>query len=237
MQEYNIADPTKCLNSAVSILFLLLGSQDALKHTRHCDVGAVQQRYLKENLSLTAAKALGAELRATRDDSNRIVFYCMITDAWLTSKDKPSVRQYFPGHVFIIERCGHTFSLFQSYIKQYDLDKYLAQSHANDEQWLHDIASGIEMLFTKSVWDQACTDFWRRFTLADSKSFEGFDIQGKILFCYQSIPLADCIGSLQHIVAKQLQSLKTQPENGSFHGQLSNLDMLRHLRSMLAAMQ
>lgn len=236
MQEYNIVDPTKCLNSAVSLLFLLLGSQDALKNTRHCDVGAVRDRYLKHDLSADAAKALASDLRATRADSSRIVFYCMITDAWLTSKDNPGVEKYFPGHVFVIERCGRTFSVFQSYIKQYDLDKYLAQMHVYDDKMLDDVAKGVEMLFTKPVWDRAITEFWRRFTLTDSDGFEGFELRGKVLFCYRSIPLADCVGSLQRIVAEQLRFLKTQNGDDIYHGQLSNATMMRHLQAMLHAM-
>lgn len=238
MGEYHISDPSKCLNSAVSLLFLLLG-KDALENTKYCDVTTVTKRYEQDNPSLEMARGFSAQLKQIQPVNTRDIYYCMITDAWLSHSSKPGVQIYMPGHVFVIERTNETHSIFQSYIKQYDLDEYITRTaqRVRNKQDLDALADGVVTLFSKRVWDRDCTDFWRGFTMIDSKNFEGFEIKDKIFFCYRRIPLEKCVGSLRMILAKTQASLKNSRESDYFSGQkrMTNGQMARHLKEMLKA--
>lgn len=236
MHSYHISDPQKCLNSAVSLLFLLLGD-DALANTTYCDVTTVTKRYKKGNMSLILAKDLASQLKAPQSQNE--LYYLMITDAYLKSSKAPGLEKYFPGHVFCIERSCNSHSVFQSYIKQYDLDEYLNQTtqHVRGKEDLHALADGLVTLFSKDVWDKECTNFWRKLTMVHSEGFEGFKIKDTVLFCFRRIPLKNGIGSLRHIINNTLDNLAARKDQDFFLGAsgLTNGDMKAHLLDMIAA--
>lgn len=95
---------TKCLNTAVMFMYLFLGDK-AFKHTSVCDVSNVRNRYQKADQSLSTLQAFRKDVLSFNDDASRTLFYVMLTDGELGAPaSKASDAQYFPGHVFVIEK-------------------------------------------------------------------------------------------------------------------------------------
>lgn len=237
LPEYHISDETKCLNSAVSLLFLLMG-RESVKHTRYCDVVSVRERYDKHNPSEAMARALAYDL-TNSPNGEKEVFYCMLTDGWMHPPSNPAVKVYFPGHVFIIERVGDKgFSMYQSYIQEYDLDAFL--SHAagpvtHTAAQLKAVSKGLVHMFSVPVWDRQCSDFWRSFTLSSGEAYEGYSMSS-ILLCYQRILLSTCTGSLRSVLEATHRNLAGKPASALFvkDSTITNSEMYRHVLDMQA---
>lgn len=114
---------TKCLNTAVMLMYLFLGKK-AFRYTGYCDVQTVHKRYSADgNQSLPVLERFKQELTSTRS-TKRELYYVMLTDANVPSQAVPgsnvsaraatasagipTTTTYFPGHVFVIEKLPMT---------------------------------------------------------------------------------------------------------------------------------
>lgn len=239
--DYGMMDRTKCLNTAVMVLYALTGEQ-ALQHTRHCDVVNVVERYAREgNRSGEEMTQLASSMGSPEDSdgSESRLYYVMITDADL--ENDGGVQLYFPGHVFVIERSGGMFQTYQSYIKRYDLEDYLdnVRSTARDDAFLRDIATELAHLFSVERWDARCSRFWRRFTHAPGDRYEGFKVRDRLLLCFRELSVSDCAAQLRKLLQDALSKAKAQPPSAPYSltrapaGALTSAEVVAHAQEML----
>ena len=251
LPEYGmLSDDTKCLNTAVTLMYLLLGVE-ALRYTRHCDVSNVVSRYKRlGDISARQAREVSAQLVAEAPRRAHELWYVMITDGNLTRQGS-DVRLYFPGHVFLIELSpgggdDAYFNLYQSYVRKYNLDEYLdaANDTTRSKAFLHYIARELLHMFSIRAWDRRCSSFWRTFAMATGSAFEGYDIRGRLFLCYQKIPMETCTGSLRKLLddtARQLRDVPASEDRQPFGEMetlpgstpLTNAEMREHVRGML----
>lgn len=212
LREYNMQlRTTKCLNTAVMIMYLMLGAR-ALQTTRTCDVQSVLQRP-PEPVHIVD------DLARAVSDGARSVFYVMITDGWLSRSAED--RAYFPGHVFVVETVPRvdikrtTFNLYQSYIGQYDLSGHIASngSLAVGKRRLSCLIRGVQAMARSRTWNKETSKFWKALTNVDESRFEGYPLGDEVRVCYRRVDSDSCITNLTKLVDRTLIQLRRLPEH------------------------
>lgn len=170
--EYNIQMlTTKCLSTAVIILYLLAGKFSdgkarGLAYTRFCDVDKVRGRDSTCSMSYDVLTRMENEM-FEGSVNGRIIpgkaFYVMFTNGTLpnmqqsNSKSKSEDADHgrptasFPGHVFVIERItgGSRFNMYQSYITHYNLAQQikLTKSLSIGRVRMKEIVNSMQLMF------------------------------------------------------------------------------------------
>lgn len=241
LPQYNMqVITTKCLNTAVMIMYLFLG-RAALEHTDFCDVTKIRKRHTDagRDSSLDVLNALiddaidGHDTEPLRDPLaqnptvkarstklskpkiSRVLYYVMVTNGTLpavsTSTMKPvEAPRVFPGHVFVIERLPrHTFNLYQSYIRHFQLNDLVKinSSLSLSHKRMTDILHGLRGIFMRTVWDTESTVAWKKLSHVDEARFEGHIFSGNVHMCYTRVSTDKCIGELRTFVARTLAAL------------------------------
>lgn len=220
---------TKCLNTAVMLMYLFLGTK-AFHYTSFCDVPVVQERYKRQgNASLDVLKKFEKELLATRC-KRRELYYVMLTDGYLTrpgaSASAPGPKIYFPGHVFVVEKlpsCTNCetpsefagrlprFNLYQSYVLAYELGGHIANNSSlacSYERMQSDILPGLRRAFENPVWTAQDAEFWKRFTFVDGSEWNDAALAGTIFFCYTKVTTSSCVVRLRKFLLEKRGELR-----------------------------
>lgn len=227
-------DPTKCLNTAVLLMYLTAG-QRGLDKAFHCNVDKVSDRYATAfssaalsdfHLSNVRMGLLGSRF------SGRKVHYIMLTNtlmppispssssvenwgtAELQNNKNPSEGVMFPGHVFIVERAGpDAWHLYQSYINQYDFDTQVTQyseskSTARNREFVERFCVDLSYFAKADVWDERCAAFWKFLTHVDAERFVGHKKNG-VLLCHQALSSERSLSTFLKYVAVKRAFFKT----------------------------
>jgi hypothetical protein len=257
---------TNCLNTAVMVVYLLLGSP-ALLESGTCDTDVVAAGVDRHgNRSPQAVKALAEDvLRAPgeppgpgpptspptggapaaphgpgppssdrRCQGSRVLYYVMVTDGCVLPTASTAfvsgsgIRApthtwapwgpdrciagalYFPGHVFVIEKLGTGYRLYQSYVEQYDLAGHVKHNAGSLDVSARDMGAmmrGLVRMMTVPVWDAQTTAFWRLLTHVDASAFEGRDFGDSVFLCYRVFRSSDCLSTLRTLVRDTLEEL------------------------------
>lgn len=126
---------TKCLYTAVTILYLICGNK-AIEGSLTCYVDTVKDRMASiSNESEYIFKSVKeARESILKKDGKRTVYFVMITNSELpyegkdVNEDRPD--EFFPGHVFVIDKQQKrgeslpSYKIYQSYINKYTLQDY-----------------------------------------------------------------------------------------------------------------
>lgn len=214
VEPYVLHNLTKCLNTAVAVMYLFLGPR-AMTLTQHCDTHLVRPRYM--NMRQRARQVndgspfnpstfvLGAcrEEVFKHEKRDRNLYYLMITDAMLP--DARGSQTLFPGHVCVLEKLpSGNFNLFQSYINQYDLRQYYhknAQSFNVPSTLIVRIFDELDnILRNDGVWTSSTTRLWYDFTHVNAQDFEGLKFGGNVHFCYRRVRATDCTNHLKKLL-------------------------------------
>lgn len=197
LSTYNMAfNTTKCLNTAVTIMFLFFGN-DGLRHTRYCDVSAVDKRYnllkpeAKKQYKQNYVKSLRKHL-FNKSDKNRTLFYVMLTDCDMTRNDE---QQYFPGHVFVIEKVpsdvGNEYYIYQSYINKYPLT-----TTKMDDSFLSSLLDDMEHFVMNDTWCERCAQFYERLSFVNVDQYLGYR-KDHINICIRNTKVKTCSKTLK----------------------------------------
>jgi hypothetical protein len=173
---------TKCLNTAIMIVVVLIGSE----HFSTLDECSVNNTVKNMNTKITTNYNVITKLKRDMNKSDSGMFYILITDGMLT-KGSNSEQVYFPGHVFIIDKNKDCFSLYQSYINEYSLDKYLEREDCNcmDKKQINRYIKNIQkLLTTPTQWEANTASFWKSMTNVDSEQFIGCNFDN-IYICFK----------------------------------------------------
>jgi hypothetical protein len=219
VKEYNMRlIESKCLNTAVSIFFLLFG-KDALKHTVFCDVRNVQQRHHFEvdNNQIIANKLREDVLRKTK---HRYIYYLMLTDGEFAKPDGST--SFFVGHVFLIEKVpwgdSQYYYIYQSYIDQYTFSEYVAKNKSirvSKEKMAYYMGK-INDMVKKKVWDKEFVEFWSDLTKVDSSNMLNGVPQNAFLVCYRKVKYTSCIKNVAEFVDRTLKVIPPNADTAIF---------------------
>lgn len=205
---------TKCLNTAVMIIVILIG-KNKVPVIQYCDVGNTTRRHLQsiDRNDILTDKLINSVCRVAKTP---YVYYIMMTDGNLNHKSTNQTK-YFPGHVFILEKTTNKeYLLYQSYIGKYDLNDYVAKNKCKKYS-LKEVKKVLEFfkkfLSVDYVWDVEAVRYWIKLTGVDTKEFEGYK-SNNIYLCFQKFKLDDVNKRIKLFAKKSLNEIKLNIKNG-----------------------
>ena len=220
--EFNMENlTTKCLNTAVMIMFFLLG-KNGIDVADACDCSEynkksrdrLEQGYTQQNSDILQKLKLSI---LSKSDKKRQLYYIMLTDSYLQINE--SHEKYFPGHVIVVEKVPLNneakdvyYNMYQSYVNEYDLKGYYEKSKDTfyiSYNKMKEFLGALAYIFTTSTWDTKCVELWKNITYADSKDFVGYDIKNKFFICYQKVEAKYCFENLEEYAVRKLEQLES----------------------------
>lgn len=210
VKEYNMRlIQTKCLNTAVAVVFLLFGNK-ALNYTSYCDVqNVVQRHHYKIDNSQNIALKLQKDI--TRKTTKRYVYYIMLTDGYFNKPD--GTKAFFPGHVFVIEKIPWgdqtMYYIYQSYIDKYTFAEYIDtyKSIKVTPEKIKYYMEKINDMVNKRVWDIEFVKFWQDLTKVDTSNMLNGVPDNAFFVCYRKIRSENCMKNLKSFVKKILKDI------------------------------
>lgn len=185
--DYVNCDPTKCLNTGILISSLFLGTDVSKSFVTQCDNEVVKRQ--DRLTSLHHIKKLERYLQSHQNG----VFYVIMSDGVFDKKNTFDATQYFPGHIFVIEKhSAKSFTVIQSFVGEYDISSIRGCKSFKSMKFLIKM---LNDLYVENRWTQKTTKDFMRLTDVDGSKFEGYDIDiSQFKFC------AVCVESISHAV-------------------------------------
>ena len=207
---------TKCLNTAAVIGAFMLDKTYMSTVLNACNSSSVREK--KPDSSTIVEKLREAVMRPIPAGAGSQLYYILLTDgdfeSPIPSLSSISTSQYFPGHVFIIEKCaGPTpeYSLYQSYVNEYDL-KGFAERNAGklevDAERVGAIFDGLAHILEADQWDLECVRHWWLLTYVDSSRFLGHWCKNNFYLCFHEAATSGCVQSMRDHVDEKLRGLR-----------------------------
>ena len=234
LNEYNMRLlTTKCLNTAVLLIILLLGKK-AIRMADYCDSKKTIERHTSPNSSninnLNLMSSLEKELLIVQH-KKRYLFYLLITDAYFP-REGGGEDGFFPGHVIVIEKFPSKpnpfYYLYQSYINQYTLHGHFAKSNDSVKYTFAQMIKFVENLkhiLTAETWDHQSVKYWKQFTFVDTSTLLGCMSKNKFFLCYQKTVIDECTQNVQKYVVKKLKELdKNKHHHDAIYGDSTKYD-------------
>jgi hypothetical protein len=211
MRDFNLQlVTTKCLNTAVMLMVLLLGER-SLEQARQCSVGRVRERFQvsasgdRARADMHSADGLAGAVLAPLRGGRRRLHYVMLTDGDMPV-DGGRGHVYFPGHVFVIEKEAEgSYGLYQSFIKQYDLAQHVRHRGGSlrlDEPQMRLVMGALVRFVPTATWDAQCSEALALLTHLDAEQFRPFHGAAKhsaVLLCHRELELE---GSCADVLAR-----------------------------------
>lgn len=219
--EYNIQlQTTKCLSTAVIMLYMFAG-KEALMKTEYCDVPNVQARVrdkMKHN-ELVFKELKGCLMEPPSLTLPRMLFYVMLTNGDLQLSTDLTKTKMFPGHVFVLERHhgGERFSMYQSYIGHYDLNKQIdmMKSLSLSRSRMARLIDSLGRVTNTKVWDDDTTKDWKSVSLVDEGRFLQHNVLGNILLCFQTVTTNTCVQHLKELIDQAIPKIQAHLGNAN----------------------
>lgn len=211
---------TKCLYTAVTVLYLICG-HSAISSSLQCYVDNVKTRMAKKNLKEkevfirnSVKEGISSVLKV---EKSRKVYFFMITNSELPHPQDPNKYEFFPGHVFVVDKQMKkgsdkpVYRIYQSYINKYTLQDYSRQINNNTGDLYNvytyermvEFTNNLSYFMNSKIWDARNVAFWRDFTLVDASNFKGYPIQPYIHFCYNVLPAIRCRQGLYDLLQEK----------------------------------
>jgi len=229
MKDYNMKlKTTKCLNTAVMLVYILGSKKDIDIKVNYCDTENINKRYSKikdENKKIEKKEKILDKLDKDITNPNinyRYFYYILMTHTSMYKNNNN--KKWFPGHVFIIEKsknCDNKlkYKIFQSYINQYDLNGHYKKNNETMEvknNNVKPIINGIRNIVLKKTWNKKAVNFWNKLCYIDTSDLLGHETKG-INFCYEKIKIENCYKNLLKFTQTALKNIKTNIENGNIN--------------------
>lgn len=232
LPEYNMKmKTTKCLNVAIMITIFMLGRVKGKEIIDYCDSKKTkEQKYYVNNI---------IELNNTFNDilkieDGRYLYYILLADG--VYKDKDNNTLYFPGHVFLIEKYDNNYKLYQSYIKQYDLQEYKnkVQDFSISKEKIKNIINHLLYIITKTkTWDDNCVKYWNEFTFVDTENnFKGAIIENNMHICILKSRIDGCLKNLKKFIKDNIKQIK---DIDTIYGNVDYYDLENNPKKVLTS--
>lgn len=227
LKQYNMRLlTTKCLNSAVLIMYFMLGKR-GVDLAQQCDTKIVIQRHaegLDSNYSVITS--LKKDIMYT-NVKHRYLYYILLTDGHFPiNKDSTEQTIFFPGHVFILEKTPSKdsdiyFQVYQSYINHYDIKGHFQNNGNSVKMSLNEVAQLMDKLkyiLDAETWDNKCIEYWKDFTYVDTSNFKDSHSKNKFFLCFRKSPVKTCLQNIKKFAKTKITSLSKMPEQFSVYG-------------------
>lgn len=212
---------TKCLNTAVTFMYLFFGRR-ALADTMYCDVPNVVQRHTVQgtDTNQSVLKFLKAGL-VNKTDKTRYAFYVMLTDGDFVHPTTGK-RVFFPGHVMVWEKAPSAtgvikYYIYQSYINKYDFKGSLEFRESPDggvsPAKLAYYLACLEWFNKTNVWDDTMVAFWKDLTNVDTSDMLGCKPDKAFYMCFRKKPVTQCLSNMARFVDHVLEGIPTGHDN------------------------
>ncbi len=220
IKEYNMQLlTTKCLNTAVMLMFFLLGKK-GLKHAQYCDSQSVIERHQqgKDNNNDVLSKMNTAVLK--RPVKYRYLYYILMNDGYFNFDGNNEGRIYFPGHVFIIEKIPYNnnvyYNLYQSYINEYDLKGFFKNNKTlrYKIEEIKDLLDKLKYIINNDSWDDKCIQYWKDFTHVDTTYMKGAVQKDKLFICCSFDKVKSCIKNIKQYATLKLDEIEKHDKLG-----------------------
>lgn len=220
---------TKCLNTAVMLLFFIVGSKRALKMAQSCDTHTVITRH-KNGLdnNIEVLQELKKQMFSATEKS-RTIYYVLLTDGYFPAADLTKGTVYFPGHVFILEklwdeeRKEHYFYFYQSYINQYTLKGHIEKNNgfAISSGRAKELYKDVEQVLTSDRWDEKSMMKWFDLTFATTQHFANSTSRQNFFICFRKAKTNICLKNINIYLQQKLRQLKTIKDKEAIYGDTS----------------
>ena len=220
MSEYNMMlKTTKCLNTAVMLVYLI-GGIDQLNKAEFCDSYKVNKRYKNKKEKIKYKIDQFDKLKkdiSTKNIRKKWFYYILLThtDMQNSLNSTNKTTQFFPGHVFIIDKykeCNSTvnYKIYQSYINKYDLIGHYKKNRNTMKLKNNDIEyllNGLKNIISNPVWNKDAVKFWNNLSFVDTTNLINHKTEN-INFCYSKIRIDTCYKNIKQFVKKALTKIK-----------------------------
>lgn len=201
---------TKCLNTAIMMGIFMVGYKKTKTMADYCDTEATRKRHLnKEDDNVGILKHFKSDVLNTKTRT-RCFYYIMLTDGYFEKNDGTKV--YFPGHVFVIDKQGEMYSMYQSYINQYDLNGHITKTGNNvrlNHKKMTLLLDYLEYILMSEIWDEECVKKWKSFTFVDtSTTFFGSRSKGNFFLCFRKATVTNCMAHIRKYTRNKIKELK-----------------------------
>lgn len=231
---------TKCLNTAIMIIMLLIG-EDSFDTIDKCSVSNTIQKNTLVNRNSEVLANLKESMNSSESPS---IYYILLTDTQLYNDKKEN--KYFPGHVLIIEKSENCFTLYQSYINQYDLKEYtrtIDKCVCRTNKELNDFINNLQTLLSSkdSKWTEDTTTFWKTLTNVDTSELIGYNVKN-VFICYKTFTESESKKNISSFITEKLnifynlkkKSTETNPYKTPLNVLIDNFEkMKRDLQKIL----
>lgn len=239
IKDYNMGLlTTKCLNTAVMIMYFMLGER-GLRKASSCDSRDVVKRhteYLEKNSiqdKFASNKQVLAKMRRQimrKSSKTRELYYILMNDSSFPYEGKMKPNAFFPGHVFVLEKIpGYPtpyYYIYQSYINKYDLKghlKYKNNTLKMDYEETRKLLDKLKYILTQTkVWDDNCVQYWKDFTFVDTTNIKGSITEGNLFICCASSKVLSCMENIEQYAKTKLDQLQNVDE-AQKHGTYGNV--------------
>ena len=206
---------TKCLNTAVMLVILLLGEKK-IPAIQYCDVPNTIQRH---TINTDSNKSILNKLvnSLCRHSKHSYMYYIMLTDGNLRNHTSNN-EIYFPGHVFIVEKKNNRYMIYQSYIGQYTLKTHITKTKCKyiDKEVVTSMCHYLKLFFSDSyVWNKDTITFWNKLTNVDSSKFLGYSTNN-IFLCYKSFKTNDIGKNIIKFTTRGIKDIQRSIEQGDY---------------------
>lgn len=217
---------TKCLNTAIMIVVVLIGSEQ-FSELDKCSVANTIDRM--NTTEITNNQTVIDELYSSIKDSTSGMFYILLTDGMLKKNNNTNSEQvYFPGHVFIIDKNEACYTLYQSYINEYSLkdnrekEKCVCMSYAKIQKYIGNIE---KLLTTSELWNKNTTKFWKSMTNVESEQFIGCNFDN-IYICFKKFEHDRTIDKTLSFIDTKLKSERNAEIQNDFTNMRKELTLI-----------
>jgi hypothetical protein len=231
---------TKCLNTAIMIIMLLIG-EDSFDTIDKCSVSNTIQKNTLVNKNSEVLSNLKESMNSSESPS---IYYILLTDTQLYN-DK-NENKYFPGHVLIIEKSENCFTLYQSYINKYDLKEYtrtIDKCVCRTNKEIDGFIDNLKTLLSSkdSKWTNKTNSFWKKLTNVDTSELIGYNVKN-VFICYKIFTESESVNKILVFVKEKLnifynlkqKSTETNPYKTPLNVLIENFEnMQRDLQSIL----
>jgi hypothetical protein len=230
LKEYNMRLlTTKCLNSAVLIMYFMLGKK-GVSIAQQCDTRAVIQRHTNgEENNYNILNDLKKDV-LSKNIRQRYLYYILLTDGhFLVPNQEDDQRTiFFPGHVFILEKTptpeGIYFQVYQSYINHYDIKGHYKNNKNSVKMNINEVETLIDnigYILNAEKWDDKCIKYWKQFTHVDTKEFKDSFSKNRFFLCYRKSPVTACLQNIKTFATKKIKILSKIPQKSLIYGDSS----------------
>jgi hypothetical protein len=238
LDDYNMKlKTTKCLNTAVMLVYILGSENDIKTKVNYCDTDNINNRYNKIKTyekKIEKKKQILDKLEKNILDNKfnkRQFYYILLTHT--TMKNTTNKKNgWFPGHVYIIEKSKNckgklNYKIFQSYINQYDLNGHYKNNNNTMEikdNNIKSIISGMRNILLRKTWNKRAVKFWKKLCYVDTNDLLHCKTDN-INICFQKITIKNCYLNLINFTDNALNEIKVNiNKNNLEYYKINNID-------------